>query len=108
MIIRGGFNVYPREIEEVLYGYPAIAEAAVIGVPDEALGEEVRAVVSLKPGQQASEQEVIDYCRERLAAFKYPRTVEIREALPKTATGKILKRELRTLAEKAVGAWDEC
>src|SRR5690606_2969049 len=100
MIIRGGFNVYPREIEEVLYGHPAIAEAAVIGVPDQALGEEIHAVVSLKPGQSATPQEIIEYCKERLAAFKYPRTVEIRDALPKTATGKILKRELRAAAEQ--------
>lgn len=95
MIIRGGFNVYPREIEEVLYGHPAIAEAAVIGVPDQALGEEVKAVVALKPGHTATETEIIEYCKERLAAYKYPRIVEIRDTLPKTATGKILKRELR-------------
>ena len=95
MIIRGGFNVYPREVEEVLYGHPAIAEAAVIGVPDPALGEEIKAVVALKPGQAVSEQELIAYCKERLAAYKYPRSVEFRETLPKTATGKILKRELK-------------
>ncbi len=95
MIIRGGFNVYPREIEEVLYAHPAVAEAAVIGVPDQALGEEIKAVVALKPGQSATEQELIDYCKERLAAYKYPRSVEFRESLPKTATGKILKRELK-------------
>jgi long-chain acyl-CoA synthetase len=95
MIIRGGFNVYPREIEEVLYGHPAIAEAAVIGVPDPALGEEVKAVVAFKPGQTATEAEIIEYCKERLASYKYPRFVEIRDTLPKTATGKILKRELR-------------
>ncbi len=95
MIIRGGFNVYPREIEEVLYAHPAVAEAAVIGVPDPALGEEVKAVVALKPGQSATEQELIEYCKGRLAAYKYPRSVEIRESLPKTATGKILKRELK-------------
>ncbi len=95
MIIRGGFNVYPREIEEVLYGHPAVAEAAVIGVPDPAMGEEIRAVIALKPGHTASEQEIIDYCSERLAAYKYPRSVEFREVLPKTATGKILKRELK-------------
>lgn len=95
MIIRGGFNVYPREIEEILYGHPAIAEAAVIGIPDEALGEEIKAVVSLKPGQQVSETELTDYCKERLAAYKYPRSIEFRETLPKTATGKILKRELK-------------
>ena len=95
MIIRGGFNVYPREVEEVLYGHPAIAEAAVIGVPDPALGEEIKAVVALKPGQAVSEQELIAYCKERLAAYKYTRSVEFRETLPKTATGKILKRELK-------------
>lgn len=95
MIIRGGFNVYPREIEEVLYGHPAVAEAAVIGIPDTALGEEIKAVISLKPGQSAAEQEIIDYCKERLAAYKYPRSVEVLDTLPKTATGKILKRELK-------------
>ncbi len=95
MIIRGGFNVYPREIEEVLYAHPAVAEAAVIGVPDPALGEEIKAVVAFKPGHSATEQELIEYCKERLAAYKYPRNVEIRESLPKTATGKILKRELK-------------
>jgi long-chain acyl-CoA synthetase len=95
MIIRGGFNVYPREIEEVLYAHPAVAEAAVIGVPDQALGEEIKAVVALKPGQSATDQELMEYCKERLAAYKYPRSVEFRESLPKTATGKILKRELK-------------
>jgi long-chain acyl-CoA synthetase len=95
MIIRGGFNVYPREIEEVLYGHPTIAEAAVIGIQDPALGEEIKAVVAFKPGQSAAAQEIIDYCKERLAAYKYPRSVEIRDTLPKTATGKILKRELK-------------
>jgi long-chain acyl-CoA synthetase len=95
MIIRGGFNIYPREIEEVLYAHPAVAEAAVVGVPDAALGEEVKAVVALKPGQSATPEELIAYCKDRLAAFKYPRSVELRESLPKTATGKILKRELK-------------
>jgi long-chain acyl-CoA synthetase len=95
MIIRGGFNVYPREVEELLYAHPAVAEAAVIGIPDPALGEEIKAVVALKPGQSVEERELIDYCKERLAAYKYPRSVEFRESLPKTATGKILKRELK-------------
>jgi long-chain acyl-CoA synthetase len=95
MIIRGGFNVYPREIEEVLYAHPAVAEAAVIGVHDQALGEEVKAVVAFKPGQSTTEEEIIAYCKERLAAYKYPRSVEIRDTLPKTVTGKILKRELK-------------
>jgi long-chain acyl-CoA synthetase len=97
MIIRGGFNVYPREVEEVLYAHPAVAEAAVIGVPHESHGEEVKAVLALKPGQSATAQDIIAYCKEKLAAYKYPRIVEFRDALPKTATGKILKRELRSL-----------
>jgi long-chain acyl-CoA synthetase len=95
MIIRGGFNVYPREIEEVLYAHPAIAEAAVIGVKHESHGEEVKAVIALKPGTKATPEEIISYCKERVAAYKYPRIVEFRDTLPKTATGKILKRELR-------------
>lgn len=96
MIIRGGYNVYPREIEEVLYAHPAIAEAAVIGVPHDSHGEEVKAIVALKPGATATPEEIIAYCKEHLAAYKYPRIVEIRDALPKGPTGKILKRELRT------------
>ena len=75
MILRGGFNVYPREVEEVLYAHPAVAEAAVIGVTHESHGEEVKAVVALKAGQKASEREIIDFCKERLAAYKYPRSV---------------------------------
>ena len=96
MIIRGGFNVYPREVEEVLYAHPAVAEAAVIGVAHESHGEEVKAVLALKPGHQASAQDIIAYCKEKLAAYKYPRLIEFRDVLPKTATGKILKRELRS------------
>ncbi len=95
MILRGGFNIYPREVEEVLYAHPAVAEAAVVGVPDAALGEEVKAVVVRKPGQDVTDADLIAYCKERLAAYKYPRSVEFRETLPKTASGKILKRELR-------------
>jgi long-chain acyl-CoA synthetase len=96
MIIRGGFNVYPREIEEVLYAHPAVLEAAVIGAKHESHGEEVKAVLALKPGHKATAEDIITYCREKLAAYKYPRLVEFRDALPKTATGKILKRELRS------------
>ena len=95
LILRGGFNVYPREVEEVLYSHPAVAEAAVIGVPDERLGEEVKAVVALKPGASASADELIAHTRERVAAYKYPRTVEFLDTLPKGPTGKILKKELR-------------
>jgi long-chain acyl-CoA synthetase len=95
MIIRGGYNVYPREVEEVLYGHPAIREAAVIGIPDAEHGEEVRAVLALKEGATASEAEIVAFCKERMAAYKYPRSVEFRDALPKGPTGKILKRALR-------------
>jgi len=96
MIIRGGFNVYPREIEEVLYAFPGVAEAAVIGIPHESHGEEVKAILAMKPGVDApSSDEVIAYCKEKLAAYKYPRVVEFMDALPKGPTGKILKRELR-------------
>jgi long-chain acyl-CoA synthetase len=94
LIIRGGYNVYPRELEEVLYEHPAIMEAAVLGVPHEALGEEVGAVVVLKEGAQASAEEVRDYMKQRVAAYKYPRVVWFTEALPKGPTGKILKREI--------------
>ncbi len=94
MIIRGGFNVYPREIEEVLYAHPAITEAAVIGVPDEKFGEQVKAVVVLGAGQSLTAEDLIAYTKERLAAYKYPRIVEFIDTLPKGPTGKILKREL--------------
>jgi len=95
MIIRGGFNVYPREVEEVLFGHPGILEAAVIGVPHESHGEEVKAIVVPLPKQGLTAEEIVAYCKERLAAYKYPRIVEFSESLPKGPTGKILKRELR-------------
>lgn len=97
MIIRGGFNVYPREIEEVLYAHPAVAEAAVIGVPHASHGEEVKAVIAKKPGfESVSGEEIIAYTKEHLAAYKYPRIVEFLDALPKGPTGKILKRALKS------------
>jgi long-chain acyl-CoA synthetase len=96
MIIRGGYKVYPREIEEVLYAHPAVAEAAVVGVADQRHGEEVKAVIVRRSGHEAtSAQDIIDYCREHLAPYKYPRVVVFLPSLPKGATGKILKRELR-------------
>ncbi|MGW2650532.1 long-chain-fatty-acid--CoA ligase [Streptomyces sp. NPDC001393] len=94
LIIRGGYNVYPREIEEVLYGHPAIAECAVVGVPDPLHGEEVAAVVVLRTGEEATAEEIRDYAKERVAAYKYPRIVTLATELPKGSTGKILKREL--------------
>jgi len=94
MIIRGGYNVYPREIEEVLYEHPAVSEAAVIGVPDESLGEEIAAAVVLKRGQEASAEDIRAFVKDRVAAYKYPRRIWFLDELPKTATGKILKREI--------------
>ncbi len=95
LILRGGFNVYPREVEEVLYAHPAVMEAAVIGIPSPQHGEEVKAIVVRKPGATLGEEELRIYCKEKLAAYKYPRVIEFRDALPKGPTGKILKRELR-------------
>jgi long-chain acyl-CoA synthetase len=95
MIIRGGFNVYPREIEEVLLTHPAISLAAVIGVPHDSHGEEIKAFVILKPDAEATADEIVAWGKEQMAGYKYPRIVEIVPALPMTATGKILKRELR-------------
>jgi acyl-CoA synthetase (AMP-forming)/AMP-acid ligase II len=95
MILTGGENVYSTEVENVLYMHPAILEAAVIGVPDENWGEMVKAIVVLKQGMDATEDEIIDFCKERLARYKAPKSVEFLEALPKTGPGKIAKRELR-------------
>jgi long-chain acyl-CoA synthetase len=94
LIIRGGYNVYPREVEEVLYEHPAVAEAAVVGIPHPTHGEEVGAAVVLKPGVEAAPAELRAFCRERVAAYKYPRHVWLEAALPKTATGKLLRREV--------------
>jgi long-chain acyl-CoA synthetase len=94
MIIRGGYNVYPREIEEVLYEHPDVAEAAVVGVAHPDLGEEIAAVVALKPGVAVTPEEIQDFVRVRVAAYKYPRIVRFLDALPKGPTGKILKREI--------------
>ena len=94
LIIRGGYNVYPREVEEVLYEHPAVAEVAVVGVPHPTHGEEVGAAVVLKPGADSTPAELQAFCRERLAAYKYPRHVWLEAALPKTATGKLLRREV--------------
>ncbi|MCX5314082.1 AMP-binding protein [Streptomyces sp. NBC_00154] len=96
MINASGFKVWPREVEDVLYTHPAVREAAVVGVPDAYRGETVRAYVSLRPGAVVEPGELGAYCKERLAAYKYPREVEILAELPKTASGKILRRELRS------------
>ncbi|WP_400164241.1 long-chain fatty acid--CoA ligase [Brevibacillus sp. TJ4] len=94
MIIAGGFNIYPREVEEVLFEHPAIQEAAVIGVPDPYRGETVKAYVVLKQGMQASEEELDQHCRAKLAAYKVPRLYEFKSDLPKTMVGKVLRRQL--------------
>ncbi len=95
MIISGGENIYSREVEDVLYMHPAVLEAAVVGVPDKKWGESVKAVVVLKDGVEASEEELIDFCKAHLASYKKPRSVEFRQALPKTGSGKIKKAEIR-------------
>lgn len=96
LIIRGGMNIYPREIEEVLYQHPNVREASVVGVPDLARGEEVKAYVSPREGQTLTPEDISDYLRSRIARYKWPREVEVLEDLPKGPTGKILKRELKT------------
>jgi acyl-CoA synthetase (AMP-forming)/AMP-acid ligase II len=95
MIISGGENIFPREIEEILYGHPAVQEAAVIGIPDPYWVEKVHAIIALKEGKSANEKELIDFCKERLARFKAPKSVEFTESLPKNPAGKILKKLLR-------------
>jgi long-chain acyl-CoA synthetase len=99
MIIRGGYNVYPREVEELLYEHPAIREAAVVGVPHPEWGEEIGAAVVLEPGEEVAPEEISAWVRERIAAYKYPRIVWFLEELPKGPTGKIVKREIEVPAE---------
>jgi long-chain acyl-CoA synthetase len=95
MILRGGFNVYPREVEEVLMTHPAVSLAAVVGVPSDEYGQEIKAYIVLKDGVEAIAEEIVVWSKSEMAAYKYPRIVEIRDSLPMTATGKILKKELR-------------
>ena len=92
---RAGYKVWPREVEDVLYEHSAVREAAVIGIPDEYRGETVKAFVSLRPGEDVSEQELIAFCKERMAAYKYPRSWSWSTSCPRRSTGKILRRELR-------------
>jgi len=95
MILAGGYNVYPREIDEVLYEHPKILDAVAVGVPDSYRGESVKVFVVVKPGENLTENEVIEFCKARLAAYKVPKMVEFRDSLPKTIVGKILRKELR-------------
>ena len=95
MIIRGGMNIYPTEIESVLYAHPKVSEALVFGVPDDTRGELVKACVTLKAGMEATSEELRAYCKENLAKYKVPAFIEIRDSLPKSAIGKLLRRKLR-------------
>ena len=95
MILTGGENVYSTEVENVLYMHPAVLEAAAIGVPDEKWGEAVKAIVVLKEGMEAAEEEIVSFCKERLARYKAPKSVDFYDSLPKTGSGKIAKRELK-------------
>ncbi|MEH7502713.1 hypothetical protein V7152_11965 [Neobacillus drentensis] len=95
MIISGGFNIYPREVEEVLYQHPAVIEAAVVGVPDATWVESVKAFVVLKEGHTISEEDLIEYCKDQLASYKKPKYIEFIDSLPKSAVGKVIRRMLR-------------
>jgi long-chain acyl-CoA synthetase len=103
MIISGGFNIYPRDIDEALFTHPKILEACAIGVPDEYSGERIKAYIVLKEGETATPEEIIEFCRERLTRYKVPKYIEFTNDLPKSAIGKILRKELRKLdQEKSV------
>jgi acyl-CoA synthetase (AMP-forming)/AMP-acid ligase II len=95
MIISGGFNLYPSEIEQVIWSHPSVQDCAVIGVPDEKWGEAVKAVVELKTGESVSPDEIMAFCRERLGGMKTPKTVEVWAQLPRSAVGKVLKKDIR-------------
>ncbi|MFC0081350.1 class I adenylate-forming enzyme family protein [Aciditerrimonas ferrireducens] len=103
MINAAGYKVWPREVEDVLYGHPAVKEVAVVGVPDPYRGETVKAYVSVKPGASVTEAELIEFAKAQMAAYKYPRSIEFLDELPKTVTGKILRRELRERAKEGSG-----
>jgi long-chain acyl-CoA synthetase len=103
MIIRGGFNIYPRDVEEVLYGHPSVLETAVVGIPDAKMGEEVRAYVVLRPGEKATAEELLAHARDHLAKYKTPKDVVFLDALPKNPIGKILKKDLREMAKQSSG-----
>ena len=104
MIVASGFKVWPRDVEDALYAHPAVAETAVVGVPDPYRGETVAAYVALRPGASATEAELVEHCRERLAVYKAPHTITFVAELPKTASGKMLRRELRAAAAEAPSA----
>ncbi len=95
MIISGGFNIYPSEIEQVIWTHPSVQDCAVIGIPDEKWGEAVTAVIELKPGSNLEESEIIELCREELGGVKTPKTIELWDELPRSAEGKVRKKEIR-------------
>lgn len=103
MVCAGGFNVYPRDVEEVLFEHPKVVEAAVVGVPDPYRGETVKAFIVLKEGETATSEEIIEFCRERMAAYKVPKKIEFRPELPKTVVGKVLRRVLAEEERKKAG-----
>jgi long-chain acyl-CoA synthetase len=100
MIIAGGYNIFPREVDEILFEHPKILEACTIGVPDPYRGETVKSVVVAKPGQTLTEEEIIQFCKGKLAAYKMPKKIEFIDALPKSAIGKILRREVKNMEKK--------
>jgi len=99
MIIAGGYNIYPREIDEVLFRHPKVQDAVAVGIADEYRGETVKAFVVLQPGEECTPEELIAFCKEKLAAYKVPKSVEFREELPKSAIGKVLRKILRAEEE---------
>jgi long-chain acyl-CoA synthetase len=100
MIIAGGYNIFPREVDEILFEHPKILEACTIGVPDPYRGETVKSFVVVKPGEALAEEEILQYCKEKMAAYKVPKKIEFTDALPKSAVGKILKREVKEMDKK--------
>jgi len=100
MVIAGGYNIYPREIDEVLFQHPKVLDAVAVGIPDEYRGETIRAYIVLKEGESASEEEIVSFCRDKLAAYKVPKSVEFRDELPKSAIGKVLRKILREEEEE--------
>jgi len=100
MIIAGGFNIYPREIDEVLYQHPKVMDAVAVGIPHEYRGETIKAYIVLKPGETATEDEIMDFCKQKLAAYKTPKSVEFRDSLPKSIIGKVLRKILREEEER--------
>ncbi|MCP4367715.1 MAG: long-chain fatty acid--CoA ligase, partial [Deltaproteobacteria bacterium] len=95
LVLVGGFNVYPREVEDILFTNPKVAIAAVVGIPDNKGGEMVKAFIQLKPGEKATKEEILDFCKENMAGYKRPKSVEFRDAIPVSNVGKVLRRVLR-------------